>query len=337
MRLSHKVVLWAVGAFGAGLLVVGWLWIRQEMRLIEGSARHDLALMGRSLRPALIRTWKTEGRDRAFELLEFANERIQHRAKDVEIRWIASDDLRLSNAEVERIRSWQEVYRRLDEDKEVYVYVPFRTADLPVGALELSRSLEREHAELRDAILDIVVTIVAMLGGLTVVTVLAMDRLVGRPLRRLAAQARAVAAGDLGRRVHLGRSDELGLVADEMNTMCERLLAARSQIDRDHAERIAMLQQLRHVDRLSTVGTLAAGIAHELGTPLNVVIGRAKMIATGEERDETARDSARIVGEQGARMIRIIRQLLDFARRPAGARSLTSMVPIMTRSLQLLG
>jgi signal transduction histidine kinase len=91
------------------------------------------------------------------------------------------------------------------------------------------------------------------------------------------------------------------------------------------------------VDRLSTVGTLAAGIAHELGTPLNVVIGRAKMIATGEERDETARDCARIVGEQGARMIRIIRQLLDFARRPAGARSLTSMVPIMTRSLQLLG
>jgi signal transduction histidine kinase len=39
--------------------------------------------------------------------------------------------------------------------------------------------------------------------------------------------------------------------------------------------RIAMLEQLRHADRLTTVGKLASGIAHELGTPLNVVSGRA--------------------------------------------------------------
>jgi signal transduction histidine kinase len=342
MRLSHKVVLSAIGAFAAVLIVVGSLWIRQERSLIEGSARHDLVLMGRSLRPALIRTWKTEGRDRAFELLEFASERIRRRARDIEIRWLSLDELATNAAEplteddIDRIRGGQAVHRRLEDDRLIHVYVPFRAPDLPAGALELSRSLAREDTALREAIADVVATIIALMCALTLITVVAIDRLLGRPLHRLAAQARRVAAGDLGHRVHLARTDELGTVAREMDTMCERLLEARQQIASEHAERIAMLQQLRHADRLSTVGTLAAGIAHELGTPLNVVLGRAKMIATGEEQGEEARSSARVIGDQGAKIIRVIRQLLDFARRPVGPRTPTSLAPIADRAMGLL-
>jgi signal transduction histidine kinase len=342
VRLSHKLVVSAIGAFGGGLAIVGILWVRQEMSLIEGSARHDLALMGRSLRPALVGTWNREGRDRAFELLEFATERIQHRARDVEIRWLSLDDLAtsmlpLAPREIDQIRGGQEVYRRLEGDEQVYVYVPFHAAGLPDGALELSRSLSREHAAIRDAVANIVVPIAVVLVCLTAVTVLVIDVLLGRPLRQLAAQARRVASGDLGVRVRLGRADELGVVANEMDTMCDRLIEAREKSEAEYTERIAMLQQLRHVDRLSTVGTLAAGIAHELGTPLNVVLGHAKMIETGEQRDGQACDGARVIGEQGAKMIRIIRQLLDFARRPAAARTVTRVVPIVQRSLELVG
>jgi signal transduction histidine kinase len=78
--------------------------------------------------------------------------------------------------------------------------------------------------------------------------------------------------------------------------------------------RIMALEQLRHADRLRTVGQLAAGIAHELGTPLNVVAGRARMIARAEVDGAAARDSAGIVVEQADRMAHTIRQLLDFAR-----------------------
>ena len=49
-------------------------------------------------------------------------------------------------------------------------------------------------------------------------------------------------------------------------------------IPKETAHRISMLEQLRHADRLTTVGKLASGVAHELGTPLNVVHGRAKLI-----------------------------------------------------------
>jgi signal transduction histidine kinase len=77
---------------------------------------------------------------------------------------------------------------------------------------------------------------------------------------------------------------------------------------------LAAQHQLEHVTRLATLGTLASGIAHELGTPLNVVLARAKMIARGEVDGDAVKDNARLIVEQAERMTRIISELLDFAR-----------------------
>lgn len=74
-------------------------------------------------------------------------------------------------------------------------------------------------------------------------------------------------------------------------------------------------QKVRHADRLATVGKLAAGIAHELGTPLSIVGGHAQMIAGQEVTGEAALASARAIDAEATRMNKIVRQLLDFARR----------------------
>jgi signal transduction histidine kinase len=83
---------------------------------------------------------------------------------------------------------------------------------------------------------------------------------------------------------------------------------------KEAAERQLAQEQLRHADRLASAGKLAAGIAHELGTPLNVVSARARLIHRGDLDPGEVRDSARVIDEQAARMTGIIRQLLDFAR-----------------------
>jgi two-component system, NtrC family, sensor kinase len=92
----------------------------------------------------------------------------------------------------------------------------------------------------------------------------------------------------------------------------------RGRIDDETRRRVLALQELRHAERLNTIGKLAAGVAHELGSPLNVIMGRADLISRGRENLEGARASARIIREQGERMVRIVRGLLDFGRR-AGA------------------
>jgi len=102
------------------------------------------------------------------------------------------------------------------------------------------------------------------------------------------------------------------------------------------AARVHAMQQLRHAERLVTVGKLASGIAHELGTPLNVVSGRAKMISQSPEASEPVRNNARIVMEQSERMTQIIRQLLDFARAGKPNKALVDLQHLAASTLSLL-
>jgi signal transduction histidine kinase len=96
------------------------------------------------------------------------------------------------------------------------------------------------------------------------------------------------------------------------------------------------MAQVRHADRLATVGTLAAGVAHELGTPLNVVGGTARAIATNEVSGEEALEAARTIEEQTRTMSGIIRQLLDFARRRPPQKEVTNVSDLAARTLEML-
>jgi signal transduction histidine kinase len=96
------------------------------------------------------------------------------------------------------------------------------------------------------------------------------------------------------------------------------------------------LEQLRHTDRLTTIGQLAAGVAHELGTPLAVIAGRAEMIVSGEATGERGTASAQVIVEQAAQMTAMIRQLLDFSRHRAPRFGLTSARAVVVRTLDTL-
>jgi two-component system NtrC family sensor kinase len=100
-----------------------------------------------------------------------------------------------------------------------------------------------------------------------------------------------------------------------VNAMCDRLVLANEKTQAETLARIAALEQLRHADRLITVGRLAAGVAHELGTPLNVITGRVKMLRKRHADPAVSEDYLAIIAEQAERIASIIRQLLDFARR----------------------
>jgi signal transduction histidine kinase len=159
----------------------------------------------------------------------------------------------------------------------------------------------------------------------------------GRIGRALSEKARRVSTGDYTAPLTIEQNDEIGELAREMNHMCDELTASRGRLERETKERERAQGALRHADRLTTVGLLGAGIAHELGTPLNVVSLRARMIASGELSEHAdVRASAESIHEQAGQMTRIIRQLLNFARRSSPSSAPFSLTTMVRESASML-
>jgi two-component system, NtrC family, sensor kinase len=99
----------------------------------------------------------------------------------------------------------------------------------------------------------------------------------------------------------------------------------------------AMTDELHNANRMVTVGTLTAGMAHELGTPLGVVLARAQMIASDEIDIAEARKDAEEIIHQVQRMTQMCREVLDFARPKPPTRDPVDVVQIVRQMIGLLG
>ena len=342
MKLARRLTLWLLLGMSAVLVLSGTLRVKREIRLFESDMRHDQHLLGKVLGAAVTSVWEQEGELPARHLIARANAEEQ----DVLIRWVwlaappgSPDAPRLSPAALADAARGREVVRTEPRDGHgghVYTYVPVDVPGNRAGALELGESLSMERRYVRTSIGSTVAVTAAMAAVSALLASWLGVHLVGRPLRELVAQARRVGSGDMSARVPVRHRDEIGELASEMNAMCEQIIAANQRAGEAAEARIAALEQLRHADRLNTVGKLASGIAHELGTPLNVISGHAKMIATGEVAGGEVADSARVVAQQAERMTVIIRQLLDFARRRGPERSPVEMRACAAQALAML-
>jgi PAS domain S-box-containing protein len=83
---------------------------------------------------------------------------------------------------------------------------------------------------------------------------------------------------------------------------------------RDVTERSRLEQQLRRTERIAELGTMAGGMAHEIGTPMNVILGRAEYLLE-RAHDEPAKKGLKTIITQVERITRVMNQLLSFARR----------------------
>jgi signal transduction histidine kinase len=135
------------------------------------------------------------------------------------------------------------------------------------------------------------------------------------PLRRLIDAIDAVSKGDLSRALLPEKDDEIGSLAARFNAMTMYLREARGEEERANTARLALETRLRHSEKLATMGQMAAEIAHEVGTPLNVIGGRARSLARRSHEPAEVQKNADIIGTQVERIARIIRQVLDFSRK----------------------
>jgi len=100
------------------------------------------------------------------------------------------------------------------------------------------------------------------------------------------------------------------------------IMALRKQrIELDLAQRLAVAEavnerdeRLVRADKLATLGALATGIAHQVSTPLGVIVGRAERLAPRVADDEKAAHAVGVIAEQAQRINHIVRTFLGLAR-----------------------
>jgi signal transduction histidine kinase len=168
-----------------------------------------------------------------------------------------------------------------------------------------------------------------------VIYFLLMNTVVG-PLRRLLDAIDAVAKGDLSRAVLPEREDEVGRLAGRFNAMTNYLREAREEEARANAARLTLETRLRHSEKLATMGQMAAEIAHEVGTPLNVIGGRARSLARRPGDAGEVQKNAEIIGAQVDRITKIIRQVLDFSRKSRPTLTRVDVAKTVTEALEFV-
>jgi len=240
-------------------------------------------------------------------------------------RELPSDEL--SSEQLKRVRTFLDVPQLsfTDIEREQFYYaVPLRLSStrederLVMGMVEVSRPADVLGTTSGD--IGRALVLVLLIIAVTTVSVAAVaSRLVSRPITKLLRGIDDVAKGDLSHVILSEHDDEIGAIATRFNEMTFSLRESRGETQRQNEAKLALEQRLGQTEKLATLGQLAAEIAHEVGTPLNVIAGRARSIQKKARDPEAVEKNAAIVAEQTARITRIIQRLLDFTRRKVGA------------------
>ncbi len=254
-----------------------------------------------------------EGMAAAQATVVAINERV---AGDLRVRWVCGENTPPTPFDCTAFEQGAPAFitRAQDGQAARFTLAPVWENGRLLGAVEVSESPAHEGEWVRKHLADAVLLSMMTIAGMTVASFALGWWLVAKPTRLLREKARAVGRGELATDLHLSTRNELAEVADEMNAMCRQLAQAQSATEREAAARLTAVEQLRHADRLVTVGRLASGLAHELGTPLNVVEARAGFIMEDFAKGEPAHESARVIIQCTEQMTRLIKQLLVFAR-----------------------
>ncbi|HET8932421.1 MAG TPA: HAMP domain-containing sensor histidine kinase [Polyangiales bacterium] len=318
MRLTRKFVVAVVLGIMVVLSVSALARVERETEFFDLDARKDAALVGAVIARVMDHEFRTEGEAHALDVFEDVAKRSRHwqiRFVRLEPSATAARKASLPLAELESVKFGHTWSKRIESGQGLlYTYVPVSLLDKRPAAIEIRESLAEERRYTRSSWRNTILSTLGVIALTAIIASVVGMVFVGRPTRALVEKVRRIGTGDLTGPLPAAQKDELGEITSEINAMCERMQEAQLRIAKETEERIAAEEQLRLADRLSTVGKLASGMAHELGTPLNVVSGRAQMIVKGQSVGDEAKEDARIIWEQAKRMTTLMRALLDFAR-----------------------
>lgn len=189
---------------------------------------------------------------------------------------------------------------------------------------------------------------------LSLVIFIVLIRGITGPVNSLIKGIQRIASGDFSQKVELHTKDEIGFMAEAFNGMAERLSTMIDEKDRllrtlqdfnlelekrvkEATDKLRLTQEnMARAETLAAVGTLAAGISHEISTPLNTITGFVQLTLSNLDDASAIKGDLKVIEQEALRCRKIVQGLLNFARPQKHEEKLTEINGIINETLSLI-
>ena len=322
--LRTALILAVILPLAAALGLTGYMLLQHVERSIEYRMQTDLELVARAIQLPLSHSLERERSGSVSRAVEsaFSIGRVYSAyVYDRHGQLIASAGRSEPSPEQERLTALAADGRERGEyghvaGREVFSYfVPLTDSGGRVNGL---LQLTRRKSDIQEDVQAIRVRVGWGLGlGLLCMSGLVLfghHRALGRHLSSLKSSMTRVTEGERDHRLHPDGPTEIVTIGHQFNQMMDTIEAAQSELRHRRASQEELQARLRQTEKLAAIGQLAAGVAHELGTPLSVVSGKAQRALRNTALDAETAQTLHDIRLEVDRMEHIIRQLLDFSR-----------------------
>jgi two-component system NtrC family sensor kinase len=216
-----------------------------------------------------------------------------------------------------------------------------------LGLVEANLSLALLDNSIKNQGLAITAYVLVFLFVISVVLCTILWNLVSTPVSLLTRGMEKVAGGDLDYHLDINTKDEIGELAQAFNAMTSDLKKAKNELiewgntlEKKVQEKTAAIHraqaQLIHSEKLASLGRMAAGVAHEINSPLTGIVTFGHLLLKKFPPGSEENEDIQVIIEQANRCSTIIKGLLGFARASAAEKAPTNINDVINHSLNIV-